>query len=284
MLHIVTPILEMLKYDFIRNAFMAGTIAAIVAALVGYFVVIRNLAFAGHALSHISFAGAAGAGLVHLSPINGQLLLTVIAALGMGSLGERIGKSDMAIGIILSFSLGLGVLFLYLYQAYAGQAMAILFGDILGVSSQLINTMLLFSLASIIALGFIARPLLFASLAPELAEAKGVSLPFISMLFLVIVAVAVTEVSQIVGVLLVFTLLIGPPAAAVHWAQNFWSGLCLSVILAVLIVWAGIVLAYITDWPTSFWISALSLVFYLISILPKKIARGRRLRKAFQET
>lgn len=266
MLPIITPMIEMFNYDFMQNAFIAGTIAAVLAALVGYFIVIRNLAFAGHALSHISFAGAAGAGLFHLSPVNGQLLLTVLAALGMGSLGERIGKSDMVIGIVLAFSLGLGVLFLHLYQAYAGQAMAILFGDVLGVSHQLINTMLWFSIPCLVALGLIARPLLFASLAPELAEARGVSLPIISMLFLFIVAIAVTEVSQIVGVLLVFTLLVGPAAAAIHWTQNFWSGITLSMILAILIVWVGIILAYVTDWPTSFWISALSLGIYLLSV------------------
>lgn len=272
-MHIFTPMIAMFEYDFIHNAFMAGTIAAIVAALVGYFVVIRNLAFAGHALSHISFAGAAGAGLVHLSPVNGQLLLTIVAALGMGSLGEKIGKSDMVIGIILAFSLGLGVLFLYLYQAYAGQAMAILFGDVLGVSPHLIHTMLLFSVPCLIALGIIARPLLFATLAPELAEARGVRLSLISMLFLLIVAVAVTEISQIVGILLVFTLLIGPAAAAVHWAQSFWTGIVLSVILSILTVWIGITLAYITDWPTSFWISALSLGIYLISIAKGNCSR-----------
>lgn len=266
MQHFITIIQTLFEYDFMRNAFIAGTIAAVVAALVGYFVVIRNLAFAGHALSHISFSGAAGAGLIGLSPLTGQLLLTVAAGAGMGALGDRIGKSDMAIGIILAFSLGLGVLFLHFYNAYAGQAMNILFGDLLGVSTHLINMMLLFSIPCILALAFIARPLLFSSLEPELAEAKGISLPFIATLFLIIVAIAVTEISQIVGVLLVFTLLIGPAATALNWTRNFWSGILLSVVLAVSTVWFGIVLSYYSDWPSSFWISCLSLVFYLISI------------------
>lgn len=266
MLPIVTLIQKMFEYDFMRNAFEAGTLAAVITATVGYFVVIRSVAFAGHALSHISFAGAAGAGLIGLSPPIGQLLLTVLAAVGMGSLGERVGKSDIAIGIILAFSLGLGMLFLSLYHTYAGQAMAILFGDLLGVSNHLIKMMLLFCIPCLITLGFIARPLLFSSLEPELAEAKGMSLQWISILFLIIVAFAITEASQIVGVLLVFTLLVGPAAAALHWAKYFWTGMALTIVLAVVTVWIGIILAYITDWPASFWISALSLVVYLVSL------------------
>lgn len=266
MITTITQLTSIFDYDFMRNAFLAGTVAAIVTAIVGYFVVIRNLTFAGHALSHISFAGAAGAGLISLSPVSGQLILTLFAAGGMGLLGERLEKSDTAIGIILAFFLGLGILFLYLYKAYAAQAMAILFGDLLGVSDILLKKMLLFSIPCLLALAVIARPLLFASLEPELAEARGVSLHLISVLFFLILAIAVTEASQVVGVLLVFTLLIGPAAAALNWARNFWAGLWLSVGLGIVIVWVGIVLSYVTDWPTSFWISALSLVIYLASL------------------
>lgn len=265
--HITTLLFEMFSYDFMRNAFLAGTIAAVLASVVGYFVVIRNLAFAGHALGHIGFAGAAGAGLVGLSPVSGQMILTLLAAAGMGTLGERIGKSDIAIGIVLAFSLGLGVLFLHFYNSYAGQAMAILFGDILGVSNLLLKKMLISSIICLLILGFIARPLLFASLEPELAEAKGVSLPLTSTLFLLVMAVAVTEISQIVGVLLVFTLLIGPAAAALNWTRKFWSGIIATLIIAIIIVWLGIGLAYTTDWPAAFWISCLSLLIYLVSLI-----------------
>jgi zinc/manganese transport system permease protein len=255
----------LLEYDFMQHAFIAGTIAAIVAGIVGYFVVIRGLAFAGHALGHIGFAGAAGAGLIGLSPLSGQLILTVFASAAMGSFGERIYKRDVAIGTVLAFSLGLGVLFLYFYKAYAARAMSILFGDLLSVSNHLIYLMLIFSLPTLLVLASIARPLLFASLEPELAQAKGVSLNFISILFLIIVAVAVTIASQIVGILLVFTLLIGPAASAINWSRSFWSGILLTILIAVGIVWAGIVLTYATDWPAVFWISTLSLGFYLMS-------------------
>lgn len=266
MVHTATHIMDMFNYEFMRNAFYAGAIVAIVAALVGYFIVIRNLAFAGHALSHVSFAGAAAAGLLGISQLNGQMCLTILAALGMGALGHRINKSDIVIGVILAFSLGLGVLFLSFYNSYAGQAMSILFGDILGVSHHLLKQMLIFSIPCLLALGIIARPLLFASLEPELAEAKGVSLTLTSTLFMLIMAIAVAEVCQVVGILLVFALLIGPAAAAINWTRHFWSGISLALVLAVITVWLGIILAYYTDWPAVFWISAASLIVYLLSL------------------
>lgn len=264
MIHITHLITDIFRYDFMRNAFIAGTIASIVSAAIGYFVVLRSQNFAGHALAHIGFTGAAGAGLAGLAPSTGQLILTLLAGIGMGSLGERASKSDVAIGIILAFALGLGVLFLYLYTHYAGQAMSILFGDLLGISHKLIINMLIYAVISLIGLACIARPLLFASLEPELAEAKGVSLHLISVLFFMLVAIAVTEASQIVGILLVFTLLIGPPASALCCTKTFWSGIVLSVIFGILIVWLGIILAYFTNWPAAFWISTLSLACYLL--------------------
>ena len=127
---------DMFVYEFMRHAFIGGTVAAVLSGVVGYFVIIRNLSFAAHALGHIGFAGASGALLVSLSPITGQFILTLIAAIGIGALGERISKNDMVIGIILSFCLGLGTLFLHFYGGYAGQAMIILFGNLLGVSNH----------------------------------------------------------------------------------------------------------------------------------------------------
>lgn len=269
---IVDPIsiISLFEYYFLRNALIAGTIAAVLAGFVGYFMVIRRLAFAGHALGHIGFAGATGAGLVGLTPVTGQLLLTLLAAMGMGSLGHRVSKSDVSIGVVLALALGLGVLFLHFYTSYAAQAMTILFGNLLGVSNHLIKMMLIYSIFSLVALSIIARPLLFASLEPELAEAKGVSLSFISILFMVIVAVAVTEASQVVGVLLVFTLLIGPSAAALNWTQRIVSGLFLTMMFGILIVWLGILLAFMTDWPIPFWISAIAAANYFLSFLGRK--------------
>jgi zinc/manganese transport system permease protein len=261
---IIQTVNDLFAYDFMRNAFYAGTLAAIVSAIMGYFIVLRAQAFASHALSHIGFAGAAGAGLIGLSAPEGQLGLTLIAAICMGSMGERAAKSDVAIGITLAFSLGLGILFLYFYSNYAGRAMSILFGDLLSVSPALLRTMFIYSILSIAGLLFLSKPLLFATLEPELAEAKGISLHLISILFLILVSIAITEASQVVGILLVFALLIGPAASAICCTRTFWKGLIVSILLGLMIVWSGLFLTYFTNWPASFWISTFSFLSYLL--------------------
>jgi zinc/manganese transport system permease protein len=249
-----------------RHAFLAGTIAAIISGMVGYFVIIRQLSFAAHALGHIGFAGASGALLFGMTPISGQLMLTVLAAFGMGALGERINKSDMVIGVILSFCLGLGTLFLHIYNGYAGQASIILFGNLLGVSTADIQLMLWLMLVCVVALMMISRRLLFSSLEPELALAKGISLTMMSILFLMIVAIAVTLASQVVGVILVFTLVIGPPAIAVQLTHHFWTGMTFSILLSVVIVWASIFISYVTDYPISFLISTMVFFIYILNV------------------
>ena len=257
----------MLEYDFMRTAFMAGGIVAIVAGAVGFFLVLRNLAFAGHALSHVGFAGATGAVLIGVSAFWGLLVFTIVAAVAMGLLGDRLRNRDVAVGIVLSLALGLGVLFLYLYTTGAAQATAILFGSLLAVSAGTVWSLLGLGVLTLFALAVISRPLLFATLEPELAEAKGVSLRLVSVLFLVIVAVAVAEAAQVVGVLLVFALMVGPAAAAQRLTSRLGQGVTLAIILALLETWGGIALAYITDWPTTFWIVLLSCFGYFLAVL-----------------
>lgn len=266
----ISDFVSILHYEFMQHAFIGGTIAAILSGVVGYFVIIRNLSFAAHALGHIGFAGASGALLLGLTPLTGQFILTIAAALGIGALGNRISKNDMVIGIILSFCLGLGTLFLHFYGGYAGQAMIILFGNLLGISKHDLHLMVGLTIISLIAIAIIARQLLFSSFEPELAEAKGISLFSISILFVLIMATAVTIASQVVGVILVFTLVIGPPAIAVLWTQQFWTGMSMSVFLSIVIVWLSICLSYLSDWPISFWISALVFVLYLLSVQKQK--------------
>jgi zinc/manganese transport system permease protein len=253
-----------LGYDFVRNALLAGSMAAILGAIVGYFVVIRNVSFAAHALSHIGFAGATGAAVLGLSPLQGMLLLTVGSGIFMGTTGDKLNRSDMAIGMVFSVSLGLGTLFLSLYSGFAGQAIAILFGNIFGVSPGQIVEMLVLSLLSLGALALFSRRLLFASTQPRLAEARGLSLTVLSIAFMVVLAVSVTLASQIVGVLLVFTLVIAPAGISLRLCRTFWSGMILSVALGLAAVWIGILLACLTDRPVTFWITALFFVLYLL--------------------
>src|SRR5215469_4393658 len=162
----------MLEYDFMRNAFAAAAIVSVVSGLVGYFLVLRGQTFAGHALAHVGFTGATGAVLVGIAPLWGLVALTMAAGVGMGAMAERLAQRDVAIGIVLALSLGLGLLFLHFFTAYATQATALLFGNVLAVDIGTVRTLLWLGVVSTGALAVISRPLLFASLQPELAEAK----------------------------------------------------------------------------------------------------------------
>lgn len=260
----------MLDYDFMRNAFVAGGVVALLAGVVGFFLVMRGQTFAGHALSHVGFAGATGAALLGLAPLDGLVGATLLGGIIMGFMGDRLQGSDVAIGAVLAFSLGLGMLFLHFFTSYATQVTALLFGNVLGVSVDTLWALSFIGVICLALLAVIARPLVFASLQPELAEAKGVSSRLISVLFLSTVALATAQCIQIVGVLLVFTLMVGPGATAQRLTSRLGCGVALSAGLAVAQAWLGIALAYYTDWPTSFWIATLSVGAYLLAILIKK--------------
>jgi zinc/manganese transport system permease protein len=263
---------RMFEYDFMRTAFAASGVAAILAGTVGYFLVLRGQTFAGHALSHVGFTGATGALLFGLSPLAGLIGFTLVAGIGMGLFGEKLAQRDVAIGMMLSLALGLGLLFLHLYTSAATQASALLFGNVLGVDNTALLALVGLAVASLAALAAIARPLIFASLQAELAEARGVPLRFVSVAFLAIVAIAVAECAQIVGVLLVFTLMVGPAAAAQVLSRRLASAVALAAGLALLEAWGGLTLAFYSDWPTSFWITALSGLVYCASLAARRFA------------
>lgn len=258
----------MLQYEFMRTAFVASAIVAVVAGCVGYFLVLRGQTFAGHALAHVGFTGATGAVLIGASPLAGLVLLTVAAGLGMGFLGDRLANRDVAIGLVLALALGLGLLFLHFFTGFATQATSLLFGNVLAVNISTVWVLLALGVVCLGVLGVISRPLLFASLQPELADAKGVRLRLLSAVFLAIVALATAECAQVVGVLLVFALMVGPAATAQRLTTKITTGLLLSAVLALIEAWSGLTLAFYTDWPTSFWITAVSATFYLASVSP----------------
>lgn len=254
-----------LAYDFVRNALIAGSLAAILGAIVGYFVVIRGVGFAAHALAHIGFTGATGAALFGLSPLQGMLVISVLSGSLMGATGNKLHRSELAIGMVLSIALGVGTLFLAMYKGFAGAATSILFGNIFGVShDQIVQTTVLASL-SLCALAIFSRRLLFVSLQPDLAESRGLSLTAHSCAFMVILAISVTLASQVVGILLVFTLVIGPAGIAVRLCRSFWRCISCSIAVALVTVWLGTLLACMTNWPPSFWITAILFVFYAIT-------------------
>ncbi|HZT24398.1 MAG TPA: metal ABC transporter permease [Pseudolabrys sp.] len=271
---IITAItaIDMFQYEFMTNAFTAAAIAAVVSGIVGYFLVMRGQTFAGHALSHVGFAGATGAGLIGIAPLWGLVGFTLAAGITMGVLSDRISNRDVAIGIVLALALGFGLLFLHYYTAFATQAAALLFGNVLAVDRGTIATLAALALITLAGLALIMRPLIFASLQPELAEAKGVPLRFVSTAFLAVVALAVSECAQIVGVLLVFTLMVGPPAAAQRLADGLWSGLALAAVLALIEAWLGLTIAFYSDWPVSFCIAVLSAAAYFATLAARKVS------------
>jgi zinc/manganese transport system permease protein len=258
--------MNILDYDFMVTAFAASGIVAVLAGIVGVFLVARGQTFAGHALSHVGFAGATAAGLIGIAPLGGMVGFTLAAGIAMGLLGERLSSRDVAIGIVLATSLGFGLLFLHYYTSVATQATTLLFGNVLAVSTDTLRILAVLALSALAALAIVSRPLLFATLQPELAEAKGVSLRLTGIYFMAIVALTVSACVEIVGILLVFTLMVGPAAAAERLTARLAAGVVLAAVLAVAEAWIGITIAFYTDWPTSFCITTLSAAVYFLAI------------------
>ena len=270
---------DVLQYPFIQNAFLAGTCIAIVAAIMGYFLIVRGLTFAGHALPNIGFAGAAGAVMLGIDPVIGLLAFTIGAAIGIGAFGKALRERDIAIGIIMAFALGLGLLFLSLYSGYAEEVYSILFGQIVGISQQNVLVTALLSALLLIILLALFRPLLFSSFDPEVAEARGVPVNLLSLAFLVLVAITVSISVQIVGALLFFTLLVGPAASAIRLTQRPLFAILISLLLGICYTWLGIFFAANGKWPVSFYIATISFGVYLPIRLLSPLWIGRRPRK-----
>ena len=269
---------NILQYSFIQNAFLAGSCVAVVAAIAGYFMIVRGLTFAGYALPNIGFAGAAGAVLLGIDPVIGLYVFTIGAGISIGFLGKEVNERDTTTGIIMTFALGLGILFLSLYFGYAERVYSILFGQILGISQF---DVLITGISSLLTFGIfltLFRPLLFSSFEPEVAEARGVPVRFLGMVFLILIAITVSLSVQIVGALLVFTLLVGPAATASRIVQRPLWAILIAILLGVSYTWLGIFLAAYTNWPVSFYIATLSFATYLPVRLLSPLWMGRQAR------
>jgi len=276
-LNILADLQEIWRYQFMQNAIEAGTLTAVVAGVTGYFVVLRKSAFTAHAFSEIGFAGAAWAVLSGISPLAGLLIGSNLGGLGIALLGRRAINRDTQIGIVLAFSLGLGLLFISLYSGYATQTYSILFGEILGVSqAQVLETMAA-AAAILLVLGLVYRPLLFASLDEDVAEAKGMPMLALGMVFMVVVAVAVSFAVEVTGVLLVFSLMVTPGATAQYLARRPSTAIAASVIIALLATWTGLFLSFYTSPPVSFYITGEVFAFYLFVRFVYARFRGERL-------
>lgn len=262
--NLIADIQAIFQYPFMVNAFEAGTVVAIVAGAIGYFVVLRGSAFAAHALSHIGFAGATGAVVLALNPIYGLLAFTMGAGAAIGALGDRLRGRDVTIGIVLAWTLGLGVLFISLYTGYAQEAYALLFGEILGISAQEVAVTALVALVALVVLVAMYRPLLFSSVDQELARAKGVPTRALSIAFMGVLALAVTDAVQVVGVLLIFALIVTPAAIAVRFTSHPPFAIAIGIGLSLAFTWLGLGISYYSPHPVSFFITSLAFGTYLV--------------------
>jgi len=265
----------LLHFHFMQNALLVGTLVAVLAGAAGYFVVLRGQSFAAHMLSQVGFPGAAAGVLLHLSPVLGLIAFCAVAALGIGSFGSRLEAGhraeSAAVGSILAFSLGLGLLFFRLYAGTAQGVYAFLFGTILGITDRDVAVTLVTALVALAALAAIGRPLVFASVDPDVAEARGVRVRALSIGFLLVLALAIAVTVQIVGTLLVFALLVAPGASALQLTARPARGLALSIALSLAFTWLGLAIAYFTVYPIGFFITTLAFATYALL----RLARAR---------
>jgi zinc/manganese transport system permease protein len=270
---------DILSYDFMRNAFGAGTCIALAAGLVGYFVVLRSQVFTTDALGHAAFTGGLGGLLLGLNLLVGVFASTIVAALGMGALGGRARGRDVAIGTVFAWLLGLGALFLSVYTSGRSSTngtvgVSVLFGSILGLQTTQTLVASGAGVATGLAMLAIGRPLLFCSLDPDVATARGVPTRLVTGIFLLLVGVTVAESVQAVGALMIFGLMVTPPAVAQKLTARPYAAIALSAGLAISFVWLGLTLAFYTPYPTSFFITALAFATFLLVVLLERLRRA----------
>jgi zinc/manganese transport system permease protein len=260
---------------FMTNTWIAATLVAIVAGAVGSFVVLRSSAFLAHAIPHGAFAGAAGAVLVGVDPLLGLGLFAAAAAVGITALGRR-ARQDVVVALSLVLMLGLGALFLSLSTEYSAEVFSLLFGQILGVSTLELVPLLVLGAICLIAVAVLYRPLLTSSVLPDMASARGLNVTVMTLCFTLLVALATTMSVPVVGALLMFSLLVGPPAAARAFSARPARALGLSIVFALVVVWVSIAVAYETDLPIGFFVTAASTVLYLAArVVTARRERGR---------
>ena len=248
------------------NAFRAGTAVAVVAAVVGWFMVLRQQSFAGHTLSVVGFPGAAGAVWLGASASLGFFAFCIAAALLIAVLPRASGRGfsteSAVIGTLQAFALACGLLFVSLYAGFLNGVTSLLFGNFLGITDTQVVTLAITALGCVLVIASVYRPLLLASVDPDVASARGVPARRLSVLYLVVLGIAVAEAAQITGALLVFALLVVPAAAAQAVTARPVRSLALSVGFGLGIVWLGLTLAYYSPYPVGFWISAVALATY----------------------
>jgi zinc/manganese transport system permease protein len=270
-LDLIADLRELLQFPFMVHALEAGTIVAVFAAAVGWYMVLRRQSFAGHTLSLMAFPGATGAALIGLPVSLGYYLACGMAALAMGQTVRAstrgFGSETAVIGTVQTVGLAAGYLFLSLNSAILSGTETLLFGTFLGVTQGQVLTLLVIGVVGLALLAAGARPLLFSTVDRELAHASGIPVATLDVLFLLLLALAVAATSQITGVLLVFAVLVAPPAAAQQLTSRPLAGLLLGILFALLVVWLGLAAAYFSPWPVGFYTTTFAFAVYVIARL-----------------
>lgn len=282
---LVQDVHQLFEFHFMVNAFRAGTVIAIVAGAIGYFMVLRQQTFAGHTLSVVGFPGAAGAVWLGVSATFGYFAFCIAAALVIALVphgrGRAFSEESAVIGTIQAFALACGFLFVSLYSGFLNGIDSLLFGSFLGITDVQVLTLLAVGLGALLVLIAIGRPLLFASIDTDVAAARGLPVRSLSVVFLVVLGVAVAEASQITGSLLVFALLVVPAATAQRLTSRPGVGLLLSIGLGLAITWLGLGISYYVDYPVGFWTTSVAFAIYLVvQIATRTTGAARAVRRA----
>jgi zinc/manganese transport system permease protein len=291
--NLIEDVRQLLSFHFMLNALRAGTIVAVVGGAIGYFMVLRRQAFAGHTLALIGFPGAAGATLLGLNAgfgyfgfcIAGALIIAALPGGGQANAGlGGYGEESAVIGTVQAFALACGFLFVSLYKGFLSSLNNLLFGTITGVSDDQVLVLLIAGAICLLVLAVIGRRLLFISIDPDVARARGVPVRLLSATFLVLLAIAAAGTSQVTGSLLVFALLVAPAATASRLTARPALGLTLSIVIAVAVTWIGEGVAFFSPYPIGFWVTTVAFAAFLLAsayrALVDELGRRRRNRRA----
>jgi zinc/manganese transport system permease protein len=266
---LLADIQDMWALPFMVNAFRAGTIVAVLAAIIGWFMVLRRQSFAGHTLAVVGFPGAAAAVWLGFGVATGYFAFCVVAALVIAAVpaGTRRGYSEESavVGTVQAYALACGLLFVALYKGFLNGTNALLFGSFLGITSRQVAVLGVVAVVVVAVLTVIGRPLLFASIDTDVAAAHGVPTGLLDVAFLLLLGATAAEVGQITGALLVFALLVLPPATAQLITARPVRGIALSILLALATVWVALFVAYYSPYPLGFWLTSIAFAAYLLT-------------------
>ncbi|PWF99324.1 metal ABC transporter permease [Levilactobacillus bambusae] len=263
----------MFSYVFMQNAYLASTIIAIICGIVGVFVIARNMSFLTHTLSEIGFAGAAFGLFAGWSALGGMLLFTTVSSVLVGQLSAKTSRRESSISAISALFIGLGILFISLSNKNASYATNILFGSVIGIDAAAVHQLIWLSVAVLAVIFVMYRFLTFDSFDPVGASVHGLWTNVISIVFLVILAFSVSVAAQVVGSLLIFILLTLPASAAKYFSHSVVGMMTIAVFLALIGVWGGLYLGYVTNWPVSFFIAAIEAGFYFCALLIERFKK-----------